>query len=284
MKQLVVTADDFGLCEEVNEAVEIAHRDGILSAASLMVSAPAARDAIGRALRSPTLRVGLHVVLVDGRPTLPPEEIPQLVDGSGAFPKDLFAAAVRWFFSPAARLQLAREVQAQFDAFRSTGIPLDHVNAHNHMHLHPTVLGIVLRLAAKFGAPFIRLPLEPRALGRNGAPRPTIGQSLAVFALAPWLTLMRHRIKHAGLRHNDTLLGLRDSGHLDEALLLDLLRQLPLGITELYCHPATRRTPQLAAMMPDYDNETEFAALTSPLVSDRLRALGLKPVGFADLE
>jgi hopanoid biosynthesis associated protein HpnK len=284
MKQLVVTADDFGLCEEVNEAVEIAHRDGILSATSLMVSAPAAGDAIDRALRSPTLRVGLHVVLVDGRPTLPPEEIPELVEGNGAFPNDLFRPAVRWFFSPAARMQLEREVQAQFEAFRSTGIPLDHVNAHNHMHLHPTVLGIVLRLAAKFGAPFMRLPLEPRALTGSSAPSATIAQSLAVFALAPWLTLMRRRIKHAGLRHNDTLLGLRHSGHLDEARLLDLLRQLPTGITEVYCHPATRRTPQLAAIMPGYDNEAEFAALTSTVVLDRLRALGLKPVGFADLE
>src|SRR5262249_52979458 len=176
MKQLVVTADDFGLCEEVNTAVEIAHRDGILSAASLMVSAPAAKDAIGRALRSPTLRVGLHIVLVDGRPTLPPEEIPDLVDASGAFPNDLFGAAVRWFFSPAARRQLEREVRAQFDAFRSTGIALDHVNAHNHMHLHPTVLGIVLPLAARFGGRFIRLPFEPRA---SGARRPSIGERLA---------------------------------------------------------------------------------------------------------
>src|SRR5215813_11950850 len=284
MKQLVVTADDFGLCEEVNTAVEIAHRDGILSAASLMVSAPAAKDAIGRALRSPTLRVGLHIVLVDGRPTLPPEEIPDLVDARGAFPNNLLGAAVRWFFSPSARRQLEREVRAQFEAFRSTGIPLDHVNAHNHMHLHPTVLGIVLRLATQFGASFVRLPFEPRTLGRSDAPQPTIGPRLAAFALAPRVKLMRHRIKHAGLRHNDTLLGLRDSGHLNEALLLDLLRQLPMGITELYVHPATRRTPQLAAMMPGYDNEAEFAALMSALVSDRLRALGLKPVGFADLE
>jgi len=235
-------------------------------------------------LRMRSLRVGLHIVLVDGRPTLPPDEISELVDTNGAFPNDLVRAGVRWFLSAAARRQLEREVRAQFDAFRFTGLAFDHVNAHNHMHVHPTVLGIVLRLASMFEVPFIRLPFEPPALGRIGAPRLTMSERLAALSLAPWLRLMRRRIEHAGLRHNDTLLGLRNSGHLNEASLLDLLSQLPPGITELHFHPAIRRTPQLAAMMPDYDNEVEFAALTSPLVSDRLRALGIRPVGFADLK
>src|SRR5262249_12711349 len=98
MKQIIFTADDFGLCEEINEAVEVAHRAGVLSAASLMVSAPAAKDAISRAQRLRSLRVGLHIVLVDGRPTLPPGDIPQLVDADGAFPSDLLKAAIRWAF------------------------------------------------------------------------------------------------------------------------------------------------------------------------------------------
>lgn len=284
MKQIVVTADDFGLCEEVNEAVEIAHRDGILSAASLMVSAPAAKDAIGRALRLPTLRVGLHVVLVDGRSTLPPEVVPDLVDAHGAFPSGLLRAAVHWFVSPEARRQLEREIRAQFDAFRSTSLAFDHVNAHNHMHVHPTVLGIILRYASMFGVPFIRLPFEPRALGRIGTLRPAVSQDLAAIARAPWLRLMRHKIERAGLRHNDTLLGLRNSGNLNEASVLKLLCELPAGITELYFHPAVRRTAQLEAMMPGYDNEAEFAALTSSSVLDRLHTLGLKPAGFADLQ
>jgi hopanoid biosynthesis associated protein HpnK len=277
MKQIVVTADDFGLCEEVNDAVEIAHRAGILSAASLMVSAPAARDAIERAARLPSLRVGLHIVLVDGRPLLPPEDIPALVDADGTFPNTLVRAGVRWFLSAAARRQLEREIEAQFEAFRASGLALDHVNAHNHMHVHPTVLGIVLRLARRFGVRFIRLPFEPPAS------RPMMGERLAALTLAPWLRFMRRRIARAGLRHNDSLLGLRSSGHLDEACLLELLGRLPEGITELYCHPAVRRTPGLAALMPGYDNEAEFAALTSAAVADRLQALGLKPIGFADV-
>ena len=88
MKRLIVTADDFGAAREVNDAVEAAHRGGILSAASLMVAAPAAADAIARARRLRSLRVGLHVVLLEGRPVLPPSAVAQLVDRDGVFPSN----------------------------------------------------------------------------------------------------------------------------------------------------------------------------------------------------
>jgi len=283
MKQLIITAEDFGLCKEVNEAVEAASGEGILSAASLMVSAPAAADAVARARRLPRLRVGLHVVLVDGRPTLPPAEIPALVDRNGAFPTSLAGAGIRWFFSPAARRQLEREVRAQFEAFRATGLAFDHVNVHNHMHVHPTLLRIVLRLAAGFGVRRIRFPYEPASLRRIGSRAPSFSERLGTLALLPWLNLMRHRIARAGMRHNDTLLGIGASGHLDEAAVVAMLERLPDGITEICFHPAVRRTDRLASMMPGYNNTAEFAALTSPVVAERLHALGLRPAGFADL-
>jgi len=283
MKRIIVTADDFGLCREVNEAVEAAHRDGILSAASLMVSAPAADDAVERALRMPSLRVGLHLVLVDGWPTLPPREIPDLVDADGALPNDLIRAGIRWFFSPSAARQLEREIIAQFEAFRRTGLPLDHVNAHNHMHVHPTVLAIILRLAPTFGVASMRLVHEPRAIGRIGASSPSLAERMGDALITPWMARMRRRIAQAGLRHNDVLLGLRASGHLNTDSVLALIDRLPDGVSEMYFHPATRRTSELAALMPGYDNEGEFAALTNPAVKRCLQALGVTPVGFADL-
>lgn len=100
MKKLIVTADDFGAAREVNEAVEIAHRDGILTAASLMVGAPAAFDAAERAKRMPDLRVGLHLVLVEGRPVLPPHTIPDLVGRDGLFRTDMARMGAEIFFAP----------------------------------------------------------------------------------------------------------------------------------------------------------------------------------------
>ena len=140
---MIVTADDFGAAREVNEAVEKAHRGGILTAASLMVAAPACADAVAKAKSMPSLGVGLHIVLVEGRPILPPDSIPDLVDAGGFFRNDMVRAGVAMFFRPAVRKQLAKEIEAQFEAFRRTGLPLDHVNAHKHFHLHPTIANTI---------------------------------------------------------------------------------------------------------------------------------------------
>ena len=138
-----------------------------------MVGAPEAANAIERAKRLPGLGVGLHIVLVRGRPVLPPAAIPDLVDGDGRFHGDLARAGFRFFFLPRARRQLAAEIRAQFEAFRDSGLTLDHVNAHNHMHLHPTVLGLILKIGAAYGLRAVRLPFEP--LGVPGATEPEPG-------------------------------------------------------------------------------------------------------------
>ena len=157
---LIITADDFGLHPSVNQAVERAHREGVLSAASLMVGAPAAGDAIARARDCPHLRVGLHLVLADGAPVLPPRAIPDLVEADGRFGSRMVRDGCRFFCLPRVRGQLAREIRAQFEAFAASGLALDHVNAHKHFHLHPTVLGLTLRIGREFGLRAVRLPRE----------------------------------------------------------------------------------------------------------------------------
>ena len=103
MKALIVTADDFGLDEAVNEATEQAHREGVLSCASLMVGAAARDDAVRRARALPKLAVGLHVVLADGQAVLPPRRIPALVDDSGRFADRMARDGVRFFTLPRVR-------------------------------------------------------------------------------------------------------------------------------------------------------------------------------------
>ncbi len=150
-KRLVVTSDDFGLSTQVNEAVERAHRDGILTAASLMVSAPGAADAVARARAMPSLRVGLHLVMVEAWPTLPAADLPDLVDAAGLIRADQGRLGLDLALKRSARHQLAAEIRAQFEAFRATGLPLDHVNAHKHFHIHPIIAGMVLAIGAITG-------------------------------------------------------------------------------------------------------------------------------------
>lgn len=282
MKRLIVTGDDFGLAVPVNEAIERAHAQGILGSASLMVGEPAAEDAVLRARRLPTLRVGLHVVLVRGLPTLPREEIPSLVDEGGRFSPHLVRAGLNFFFRPGVRRQLAAEIRAQFEAFRRTGLPLDHVDAHNHMHLHPTVLRLILLIGRDYGARAVRLPREP-ALASWRAARGSLAARLAASALlAPWLALARRRLARAGIRHNDWILGMTDTGGMTERLVLAQLGSLPDGLTEIYFHPATRRWEGMDPHLGRYALERELEALLSPAVASALRSLGIERTTFGD--
>ena len=268
---LIITADDFGLHPSVNQAVERAHREGVLSAASLMVGAPAAGDAIARARACPQLRLGLHLVLADGPSVLPPRAIPDLVDASGRFGSRMVRDGFRFFCLPYVRRQLALEIRAQFEAFAASGLALDHVNAHKHFHLHPTVLSLILRIGPEFGLRAVRLPRDA---------------NLPVW-LRPWLALLAARLDAAGIKHNDYIVGLRQSGSFDEPALLAALADLPAaGIGELYLHPALTSGAAVAASMPAYRHADEFAALVSPRTRqacERLRARGVRFGGFADL-
>ncbi|HLI96533.1 MAG TPA: hopanoid biosynthesis-associated protein HpnK [Candidatus Baltobacteraceae bacterium] len=281
MRQLIVTADDFGLAREVNEAVERGHREGILSTASLMVAAPATADAVERARRLPTLRVGLHVVLVNGTPALPPERIPRVVNRSGNFESDLFRAGVKYFFTPGVRNELEAEIRAQFERFKATGLPLDHVNAQNHFHVHPTVLSLIVKLGRDYGMRAIRIPREPfwpswRAMGTYGAAR----FANAAFLL-PWLSLMRLRLRLSGIATNDYVFGMNDTGHMTPQRVRKFLAHLPEGTSELYVHPATSSWPQ--AFPPDYDFAGEFAALVDPGVIELARRSDVRPITFSEL-
>ncbi|MGH8116191.1 MAG: hopanoid biosynthesis-associated protein HpnK, partial [Rhodanobacteraceae bacterium] len=262
--RLIITADDFGLHESVNEAVEHAYRDGVLRATSLMVAAPAARDAVARARRLPGLAVGLHLVLTDGRALLPPAQIRDLVDANGMFRNAMVSDGFRFFFLPRVRRQLAAEIRAQFEAFRASGLPLDHVNAHKHFHLHPTILSLMLSTGAEFGMRAIRLPAEP------GMP----------LWLRPWIALMRRRIDKAGIARNDHVFGIRHSGAMDESALLAVLRNLPEGISEVYLHPATRDA--LPGSVPGYRHVDELAALLSPRVCAAITGRCVLCRGFSD--
>ena len=274
MKRLVVTADDFGASPEVNDAVERAHRDGILTAASLMVAGNAAADAVALARTLPTLGVGLHVVLVDGRPVLPADRIPALVDATGKFRTDMTRAGVTIFTSPAARRQLAAEVEAQFAAFAATGLALDHVNAHKHFHLHPTIAGTILKVGRRLGMRAVRAPIEPRDLLRL-----VDGTDTGPRIETAWARLVRARMRRAGMLVPDGVVGLAWSGAMTADRVRGILERLPDGLTEIYTHPATGPYPGAA---PGYDYRGELAALVDPLAKTILTRERVVLGRFAD--
>jgi len=275
---LIVTADDFGLAPEVNAAVETAHSNGILTAASLMIAAPATVDAVDRARRMRSLRVGLHIVLTDGYPVSPPSCLPNLVDKSGRFRGDMARASVRIAVDPTVRRQVADEIAAQFEAFLATGLRLDHVDCHKHWHLHPTIAGLILDIGQRYGMTALRIPSEPVRVLRLVEKQTS---SKLSWVTSTWAALLKARVRRRRLLAADRVFGLAWSGAMTEARVAGLLAHLPDGLTEIYFHPATANSFFGAA--PGYRYVDELAALVAPRIVSAVRGRDIRLVGYSDL-
>ncbi len=249
----------------------------MLSAASLMVAGAAAADALARARRLPGLRVGLHLVLVEGVPVLPPARIPDLVTHAGRLRTDMGALGAAIFVRPSVRRQVAAEMTAQFEAYAATGLALDHVNAHKHFHVHPTVASLLSQIGPRYGMRAVRAPVEPRRLLDDIEPgAPVQSEGLARF----WAQRLAARAKRSRLRVADRVLGNRWSGAMTARRLEALIQRLPNGVTEIYMHPATRGGFDGADA--GYRYAEELDALTAPAVAAALRASGAALGGYGD--
>jgi chitin disaccharide deacetylase len=244
-----------------------------------MVGGNAAADAVARARRLPELRVGLHLVLVDGRPILPDAEVPGLVRGTTTFDPNMARAGIRFFLLPRVRRQLEAEIRAQFAAFCATGLPLDHVNAHKHMHLHPTVARLIIQIGRDFGLKAVRVPYEPVRVLRRAVP----GEHYPTPLYGFWIKALRRRLRRAGLCVNDHVFGVAWSGGVVEERILRLIEHLPEGVSEIYFHPAVESSPSLVAAMPGYRHAEEFATLISPKVRRKIAEHGIALVSYGDL-
>ncbi len=242
-----------------------------------MVGAPAAASAVELARRLPRLAVGLHLALVDAKPVLPASAVPDLVDGHGRFRRNMALAGAAMFFLPHVQRQMQAEIGAQFEAFRATGLTLDHVNAHKHFHLHPSILSTILALAKDFGVRDVRVPLEPSAiLAQVERARP--GPAAAAFNR--WARIQGARLNRAGIAAPDQVFGLAWSGAMTPLRLQGLIAHLPSGVTEIYAHPATASS--FAGAAPGYRYEQELAALASSDLRRQIAAAGIQHGGFAD--
>jgi chitin disaccharide deacetylase len=276
MKQLIVNADDFGLSSGANRAVITAYREGILTSASLMVGGSAWEEAVTLARENPGLQVGLHLTLVQGRAVLPPASIPRLVDREGNFPTNPVGAGMRYFFSPPAKQDLAREIEAQILRFRETGLPLSHLDGHLNIHMHPAVFDILVKLMPKHGITSFRLTREDLSRDPAGNGTRMVGRRVDAFIFGCLAKRCRPVIGRLGIFHAHEIKGLLNSGRMTEEYLLKVLDRLGDGVTEIYFHPGCLPDPELAAWMPDYRHQEELAALTSGRVREKIARLGIQ--------
>jgi predicted glycoside hydrolase/deacetylase ChbG (UPF0249 family) len=247
--QLIVNADDLGRSEGVNRAIFEAHERGLVTSATLMVAFPAAERAAAELARHPRLGVGLHVTLTGARPTLPPREVPSLVDASGLLPRKPEA------MGEVDAGELLAEVRNQIALFRRmTGRMPTHLDSHHHSHRLPAVLDALLEVSREHGLPIRRASEE-----------------IAARAIA------------AGVRTTDRFV----EGFFGEAAtlekLLEILRGLGGGITELMCHPGYVDEELRQASGYVEPRERELAALTDPRAAATIREFGIELTHFGAL-
>jgi hopanoid biosynthesis associated protein HpnK len=181
------------------------------------------------------------------------------------------------FFLPAARRQLEAEIAAQFQAFAATGLALDHVNAHKHFQMHPTIAGLILKVGARHGLKSARAPFEPAGVLNAVEPGAARRRPSPFGLMARGL---RARFRRAGLRTPDQVFGLRWSGAMSMRRLRGLIERLPAGLTEIYLHPAV--TDHHPGAAPGYRHAEEAAALIAPEVLGAVARAAVRVGGFAD--
>jgi hopanoid biosynthesis associated protein HpnK len=270
-RRLIVNADDFGLSPSVNEAVVRAHQEGILTSASLMVNEPGFAAAVKLARANPKLGVGLHLTLLMGHSALPAAKIPGLVNARGEFSNNPVGAGMDYFFRRGLREQLRAEIHAQFEKFHATGLPLDHVNGHLHLHLHPVIFKMLMADAAKLQIRHLRFTRDCLARSRRLA-RGRQFYRVSHAAIYAWLSRRaRGPLRDRGIRHAQITFGLLQDSRVDEEYVLKLLPELPAGDSELYSHPSLDKFKH------------EFDALVSPRVKELISKLGIELIRYQDL-
>lgn len=276
MKQLIITADDFGLSSGVNRAVEQGWKNGLLTCASIMPGASGFDEAAKIARRTPALQVGLHLTLVQGRSVLPPAEIPALVDAAGNFSDNPVTAGFRYFMDRALYCQLKREIEAQIKKVLDAGIRLTHIDGHLNMHLHPTVFRILAELMPRYGITTFRLSQERLSHNLRFDRERRFGKTIENLIFGRLTDHVRPVLDRLGILYAAEVKGVLNSGRMTEEYILNIIDDLQEGLTEIYFHPGTLPDSEISRLMPDYRHQEELAAIVSPAVRGRLQALQIQ--------
>ena len=290
MKKLIVNADDFGLTEGVNRAILDGHNNGIITSTTLMANGMAFDSAVAACLAAPSLGVGVHLNLTQGRPVSPSSRVPSIVTSEGSF---CASPGILVWQILTRRVRLAdveTELRSQIDKVASAGIRITHLDSHKHIHVVPQLFNVVVKLAREYGIGCIRCPIEPAwsALGPllsgpRGWMRMTrqylLGRTLSTLA-----TLQARKLAGAGLQRTERFYGLSQTGFLDAKLLGKLLRGLPRGTSELMCHPGYVDEALLGTRTRlRAQRVRELEALTSPDARALVTELGIELVSYDKL-
>lgn len=286
MRRLIVNADDFGYTSGVNRAIVEAHSRGVVTSSTLMANGPAFAEAVRLAKTVPKLSVGCHLVLTDGDPILPPDQLPSLTS-AGHFRDGMFTFAARAISGGMAPDEITEEASAQIRKLQSAGIAVSHIDTHKHTHLFPRILRPLLRAGADCGVRAVRNPFGPRLPLRSSQllARPGLwARHVEVRILGAFANKFRQAVDREGFTTPDGTLGIVVTGALDETLFYAIARSIPEGTWEFVCHPGYNDSDLKSGKTRLRESrETELRVLTLPAARDLLAQQGIELISYRDL-
>lgn len=281
MKSLIVNADDFGLHESVNRGIYNAHIQGIVTSTSLMAGGDAFEHAVTLKQSCPNLGVGVHLTLVGGRPVAPASQISSLVDGQGCFCSSYPVFLARYLRGLIKLGDIERELTAQIEKVKLTGLKPTHLDSHQHLHVVPGISDLVLRLAQRYSIRAIRIPSEPFFF--FGGTFPSIGRVVGRNGLSVLSKFFRHRAVSAGVLVTDHFFGMLAGGQMNESMLCKIIEGLPEGVAEIMVHPGEKDESLAAKYSWGYHWAGEMQALCAADVKQALQAQQIRLISFQEL-
>lgn len=236
MKRLIVNADDFGLHSSINQAVDKAFHEGILTSTSLMASGPAFEEAVGTAFKMKGIGIGIHLTLVGSIPSvLPAEEIPSLTWENGRFCRSYADLLKRDIMGKVSLQEVYKEWEAQIQKVLHTGLPVTHIDSHQHLHMWNHFFPVALKLAQKYHIHCMRVPDEGLFFGLRPS---NLIRSAARDGLSLMARSHRGTLKKNHIHTNDHFFGMLYGGHLYPDRMAYILHHIHEGTTEIMCHPS----------------------------------------------
>jgi predicted glycoside hydrolase/deacetylase ChbG (UPF0249 family) len=265
MKYLIITADDFGLTESVNEGIAKACTEGIVTAVSVIPTGEAFEDALTIIKNIPFKDIGAHLALSETKPIL----------SGSRFYKNHSEFFFHLFFGTVNLADSYEELKAQLEILKKTGLKITHINSHEHIHIMPRILEIFIRLAREYSIPAIRFPRTdrpPKIL--------SVKENYKSFLLNYFYGRIKNSMNSSGLAYTDFFMGLLDAGKLDINKIKTMARYLKDGVTEIVTHPGFL-SPEVLKRYPWHmGGETELFALTDNRVKNAIKDNGIKLVSY----
>lgn len=280
-KQLIINADDFGIHPAVNEAVRKAATEGILTSTSLMAGGDAFDEAVEMARSMPSLGIGIHLTLVGGiKSVLPPSEVPSLTWDNGVSCHDYGKLIVRDLEGKILLSEVYAEWDAQIQKIMNTGLPVTHMDGHQHMHMWPHFYPIARDLAKKYHISCMRVPDEDVLFGMKDG---HIIRWAAKNGLSLLSRMHRPDLKKNHIRTNDHFFGMLYGGHLSPERFAKFILQTKPGITEIMCHPSADTRAMEDTFHWGYHGEDELAGLLADINRELIAKKQISLISYRDV-